>query len=120
MPIRSVFRPPCYPNKDIDGNIISVCGRTLDPDYKEKKIRKYTYFQSIGYLGTIYGLYDNMSAIREQGEVILFEGAKSVMMADGWGRTEYRSAPNKPPKREPIPGFAQTWRQGVIRVRCRN
>lgn len=74
-----------YPIKDIDGNIISVCGRTLDPDYKEKKIRKYTYFQSIGYLGTIYGLYDNMSAIREQGEIILFEGAKSVMLADGWG-----------------------------------
>lgn len=74
-----------YPIKDTDGNIISVCGRTLDPDYKEKKIRKYTYFQSIGYLGTIYGLYDNMSAILEQREIILFEGAKSVMMADGWG-----------------------------------
>lgn len=74
-----------YPIRDVSGNIISVCGRTLDPHYKEKNLRKYTYFQPIGTLDTIYGLSDNISAIRAHGEVILFEGAKSVMMADGWG-----------------------------------
>lgn len=74
-----------FPIRDTSGNIISVCGRTLDPDYKAKKLRKYTYFQSLGCLNTIYGLSDNLDAIREQGEIILFEGAKSVMLADGWG-----------------------------------
>lgn len=74
-----------YPVKDTAGNIISVCGRTLDPDFKEKKLRKYTYFQPLGILNTIYGLSDNIDAIRKQGEFILFEGAKSVMIADGWG-----------------------------------
>lgn len=74
-----------YPIKDTNGNIVSVCGRTLDPNFKEKKLRKYTYFQPIGILDTIYGLSDNIGEIRKQGEIILFEGAKSVMMANGWG-----------------------------------
>lgn len=73
-----------YPVRDVDGNIISVCGRTLDPDYKEKRLRKYTYFQPLGTLDTIYGLSDNIDAIRDKDEIILFEGAKSVMIADGW------------------------------------
>ncbi len=74
-----------YPIKDASGNIFSVCGRTLDPHFKEKNLRKYTYFQPIGILDTIYGLSDNSEEIRKCGEIILFEGAKSVMMADGWG-----------------------------------
>lgn len=74
-----------YPVRDVNGNIISVCGRTLDPHYKEKNLRKYTYFQPLGTLDTIYGMSDNIDAIRKHGEIILFEGAKSVMMADGWG-----------------------------------
>jgi len=74
-----------YPIRDVNGNIISVCGRTLDPNFKEKKLRKYTYFQPIGTLDTLYGLSDNIKEIKRCGEIILFEGAKSVMMADGWG-----------------------------------
>lgn len=73
-----------YPIRDVNGNIINVCGRTLDPKFKEKKLRKYTYFQPLGILDTLYGLSDNIDEIRKHGEIILFEGAKSVMMADGW------------------------------------
>lgn len=74
-----------YPIRDLRGNIINVGGRTLDPDYKEKGLRKYTYFKPLGKLDTIYGLSENHDAIMESGEIILFEGAKSVMKADGWG-----------------------------------
>jgi len=74
-----------YPIRDINGNIINVGGRTLDEDYKEKGLRKYTYFKPLGKLDTIYGLSENHDAIMEAGEIILFEGAKSVMKADGWG-----------------------------------
>ena len=31
-----------FPIRDVEGGIINVCGRTLDPDYKEKGLRKYT------------------------------------------------------------------------------
>lgn len=74
-----------YPVKTYDGDIISVCGRTCDPDYKAKKLRKYTYFQSLGTIDTIFGFSDNKDAIMTKKEIILFEGAKSVMKAYGWG-----------------------------------
>ena len=74
-----------YPIKDYDGNIISVCGRTCDPDFKAKGIRKYTYFQSLGAIDTIYGFSDHRQSILESKEIILFEGAKSCMKAEGWG-----------------------------------
>jgi len=73
-----------YPIKDYDGNIISVCGRTCDPNYKEKGKRKYTYFQQLGTLDTLYGFSDNKADILAAKEIILFEGAKSCMKAREW------------------------------------
>lgn len=74
-----------FPIKDMGGNIINVCGRTLEKDYKDKKIRKYTYFKPLGRLDTLYGFSDNRNSILNKKEIIIFEGAKSVMMAYGWG-----------------------------------
>lgn len=74
-----------YPIRDLSGNIINVAGRTIDPQYKEKKLRKYTYFKPLGTLNTIYGFAENKEHIVRQREIILFEGAKSVMKAWGWG-----------------------------------
>ena len=74
-----------YPIRDMSGRIINVGGRTLDPNYKEKKLRKYTYFKPLGVLDTIYGFSENRDEILEKKEIILFEGAKSVMLADTWG-----------------------------------
>lgn len=74
-----------YPIRNIDGKIINVSGRTLDPQWKEKDLRKYTYFKPLGELDTIYGVAENLSEIKKKREIILFEGAKSVMMADTWG-----------------------------------
>ena len=74
-----------YPIKDYDGNIISVCGRTCDPEFKAKKIRKYTYFQEVGTIDTLYGFSDHRDAILQSGEIILFEGAKSCLKMEGWG-----------------------------------
>ena len=74
-----------YPVRNLDGEIISICGRTCDPDFKAKRIRKYTYYQEIGTVETLYGYSENLEQIITQEEIILFEGAKSVMMAWGWG-----------------------------------
>lgn len=74
-----------YPIRDIDGNIISVKGRTLDVDFKEKKIRKYTYYHKIGELNCLYGYYEHFNEIKEQNEVIIFEGEKSVLLTETWG-----------------------------------
>ena len=74
-----------HPIRDYGGNIINICGRTCDPDFKQKKIRKYTYFNSFGTLNTLFGFSDNRESIIQKKEIILFEGAKSVMKACGWG-----------------------------------
>lgn len=76
-----------YPIKNYNGDIINVSGRTLDKDFKEKGIRKYTYFMPLGCLDTLYGFSDNAQSILEKKEIIIFEGAKSVMLADGWDVT---------------------------------
>lgn len=74
-----------YPIRSIDGKIINIGGRTLDEQWKEKGLRKYTYFMSWGELNTLYGLAENMTDIQKKREVILFEGAKSVLLAYTWG-----------------------------------
>lgn len=74
-----------YPIRSMDGKIINVSGRTVDPAWKEKGLRKYTYFRELGALATVYGAFENMESIRQKGEIILFEGAKSVLLTDTWG-----------------------------------
>lgn len=74
-----------YPIRNIDGKIVNIGGRTLDPQWKEKKLRKYCYFHSWGTINTIYGLAENMDEILRKKEIILFEGCKSVLLADTWG-----------------------------------
>lgn len=74
-----------YPIRNIKGEIVNVGGRTLDPQWKEKRLRKYTYTQSWGTIDTIYGLAENYEEIKRAGEIILFEGCKSVLLADTWG-----------------------------------
>lgn len=74
-----------YPIRDPNGKIVNIGGRTLDPDWKEKKLRKYTYFMPWGEMKTIYGLAENREEILKKGEIILFEGCKSVLLADTYG-----------------------------------
>lgn len=75
-----------YPIRDFDGDIVNVGGRTLDPQWKEKQQRKYTYFFPWGdSMNTVYGLFENRQYIQESNEVIIFEGCKSVLIADSWG-----------------------------------
>lgn len=74
-----------FPIRDIHGHIINVSGRTVDPQWKERGLRKYTYFKPLGVLEAIYGFAENREEILRKREIILFEGAKSVMMADTWG-----------------------------------
>lgn len=76
-----------YPIRNINGEIVNVGGRTLDPLWKDKKLRKYCYFFSWGRINTLYGISENLESIKNQHEVIVFEGCKSVLIADSWGIT---------------------------------
>lgn len=75
-----------YPIRDMQGEIVNVGARTLDPDYKVKGLRKYSYLQGWnGGMEVIYGLHENLKYVKEKGYLILFEGAKSVLKAASWG-----------------------------------
>lgn len=74
-----------YPIRDIDGNIINVGGRSVDPEWKQKGLKKYVYYRKFGALNSIYGLFENMEDIKKEKEIILFEGCKSVMKSWGFG-----------------------------------
>lgn len=74
-----------YPIRNLDGQIFCISGRTCDPDYKSKGIRKYTYTTPIGSLPAIYGLYENKSEILSTSEALVFEGCKSVLKAKSFG-----------------------------------
>lgn len=74
-----------YPIRDLNGKIVNIGGRALDPEWKEKDMRKYTYFFSWGTIATLYGLSENMEAIKQAKEIIVFEGCKSVLIANTWG-----------------------------------
>lgn len=75
-----------YPIRNLQGKIVNVGGRTLDDDWKEKKLRKYSYFQGWGGgMDVVYGLYENLEFIKSLDRIIIFEGCKSVLMADTFG-----------------------------------
>ena len=79
-----------------DKRVCNYCGKELDlfdlqedfsihRDVYKRQALTYTYFMAWGELKTIYGLAENMEGIREKGEIILFEGCKSVLLADTYG-----------------------------------
>lgn len=74
-----------YPIRNLIGKIVNIGGRTLDPEWKSKGLRKYNYFYQWGTMDTIFGLFDNLEEILKKREIILFEGCKSVLLADTWG-----------------------------------
>ena len=74
-----------YPIKDLSGRTVNIGGRTLSDGWKERGLRKYTYFYPWGVINLIYGLYENLDYIKEKHEIILFEGVKSVYLAATWG-----------------------------------
>lgn len=82
-----------FPIWNNEGNIIAISGRTLYEDFKErnktlppnKKIRKYTYYGDIGTTYFFYGFWQNQKYIYEKNEILIFEGAKSVMKSEDYG-----------------------------------
>ena len=74
-----------YPIHNMQGEIVNIGGRTLEPDWKEKGLKKYCYYQSWGTISVVYGMYENRDSILESRNLILFEGCKSVLIANTWG-----------------------------------
>lgn len=74
-----------FPVRDSNGKIIAIKGRTLFNNHKDLGIPKYIYYQKIETNDFLFGLHKNLPYIQEKKEVIVFEGAKSVFFAEGYG-----------------------------------
>jgi DNA primase len=80
-PQRKRYVFPIYDNK---GKIVNIRGRTTIPNYKELNIPKYLpYFKGRGMV--LYGEYEHKQDIQDAKSVIVFEGEKSVMLAEEYG-----------------------------------
>lgn len=73
------------PIYDIDGNLISIKGRTYAPNWETLGIQKYIYYYKLGVSDILFGYCLNKTKIKERDEIILFEAEKSVMAADSYG-----------------------------------
>ena len=74
-----------YPVYDNEGNLINVKGRTVLEDWKELKLPKYINYYKVGTMDYLQGLCFKKEIIKQKNEVIIFEGIKSCMKAEGWG-----------------------------------
>ena len=74
-----------YPVYDTQGNFINIKGRTRYSDFKERKIPKYINYYAVGTIDYLQGLHLNKESILGKREIIIFEGVKSSMKAEGFG-----------------------------------
>jgi len=74
-----------YPIHDEQGNIINIKGRIMSSNWKDRQLRKYTYYYPLDQSDFLFGLYHNKYAIEEKRSVIVFESAKSVMIMESNG-----------------------------------
>ena len=70
---------------DNEDNFIGVKGRTRFQNYKLLGIKKYCNYQPVGTTDYFQGMHENRMAVTQRSEAIIFEGIKSVMIADSWG-----------------------------------
>lgn len=68
-----------------DRKIIALKTRTLLPDYKERKIPKYTLLGKMGRKDFLYWWQPNLENIKKKSECIIVEGEKSQMLLESWG-----------------------------------
>ena len=67
------------PVRDNSGNLINILYRNMNPLRKEIGLPKYIYKHKLGNLDFLWGWSQSVQHIQEKNEVLLFEGAKSVI-----------------------------------------
>lgn len=77
------------PHFDIDGRLVGIRGRTLDPEeaeefgkYRPIQIGDILYSHPLHF--NLYGIYEHQNAIKMRRSAIIVEGEKSVLLDDGY------------------------------------
>jgi DNA primase len=75
-----------FPIRNSCGELVSVKGRTTDPDYKIKNIPKFLYLYHFNMMLELYNWHKALYYIIEEKEIIIFEGEKTCWLSSQWGR----------------------------------
>lgn len=77
------------PHYDINGNLVGIRGRALDPEvienygkYAPIRIGQHLYNHPLSF--NLYGIYENKEDIKEYKTAIIAESEKSVLQFEGW------------------------------------
>lgn len=73
------------PIRNTEGRLVTIKGRTIHDDWKEKGIMKYVAYYPYSASCILFGYYENYWNILLQQEVILVESEKAVIQADSYG-----------------------------------
>jgi len=74
-----------FPIHNDSGEIISVKGRTIISDYKERGIPKFYHYYNYNKMLELYNWHRAISHILERKEIIIFEAEKSCWLATQYG-----------------------------------
>ena len=69
----------------LTGKVVGTNSRTMFENYKDLNIKKYIITPTYKKQSNIYGLYENMQSILENGYVVVYEAEKSVLKRDSKG-----------------------------------
>ena len=83
--IDSLHNRIIYPVRDATGRLFNIKARTMEPRYKELGLPKYISYYKNYQCDYFEGLDQSLEYVKNAGEIIIFEGIKSVMLAWGWG-----------------------------------
>ncbi|MFD0587658.1 DNA primase [Paenibacillus sp. GCM10027627] len=74
-----------YPIYNQFGDIISIKGRTIDPDYKEKGIYKFLYLYNFNKMIEVYNWHNALEHVLSSKEIIIYEAEKSCWYSTQFG-----------------------------------
>lgn len=74
-----------FPIHNSYGAIVSIKGRTTDPDYKVKDIPKYLYLHNFNNMWELYNWHRALRYIIESKEIIIYEAEKTCWLSTQFG-----------------------------------
>lgn len=74
-----------FPIRDELGNLVTIKGRTIHENYKEKNIPKFLAYHEYAGRLILYGLYQNYWDILSNEQIYIVESEKAVIQADTFG-----------------------------------
>lgn len=75
----------CFPVRNKQGEILTIKGRTLNPNYKLNGIPKYIYYENFHGGNVLFGEYENQKWLTSEKDILVVESEKAVLQLASYG-----------------------------------